>query len=122
MTEQILLQQQTADYARYVVDVASDKLASDIVLLDIREVSDFADFFIILTVESVRQMRALAEDLEQALESKNYPRHHREGTPTSGWMLLDFGDIIIHIFGPEERLFYDIESMWAEATEVVRIQ
>ena len=67
-------------------------------------------------------MRAVVEDLEHALESKGYPRHHREGTPISGWMLLDFGDIVIHIFGPEERQFYDLESMWAEAVEVVRLQ
>ena len=109
------------EYARYAADVASDKLASDIVMLDIGEVSDFADYFVIITVESTRQMRALVEDLEHALEEKGGVRHHREGTPESGWMLLDFGDVVIHIFGAEERQFYDLESAWAEATELVRI-
>ena len=107
MTEQTLLQQ-PADYARYIVDVASDKLAADIVLLDIREVSDFADFFVILTVESVRQMRAVVEDLEHALESKGYPRHHREGTPTSGWMLLESANNeVARFFAPDEIIDYE---------------
>ena len=109
------------EYARHAADVASDKLASDIVMLDIGEVSDFADYFVIITVESTRQMRALVEDLEHALEEKGGVRHHREGTPESGWMLLDFGDVVIHVFGAEERQFYDLESAWAEATELVRI-
>ena len=109
------------DYARYAADVASDKLASDIVMLDISEVSDFADYFVIISVESTRQMRALVEDLEHALEEKGGVRHHREGTPESGWMLLDFGDVVIHVFGAEERQFYDLESAWSEATELVRI-
>ncbi len=109
------------EYARYAADVASDKLASDIVMLDIGEVSDFADYFVIITVESTRQMRALVEDLEHALEEKGGVRHHREGTPESGWMLLDFGDVVIHVFGAEERQFYNLESAWAEATELVRI-
>ena len=109
------------EYARYAADVASDKLASDIVMLDIGEVSDFADYFVIISVESTRQMRALVEDLEHALEEKGGVRHHREGTPESGWMLLDFGDVVIHVFGAEERQFYNLESAWAEATELVRI-
>ena len=112
---------QPIDYARYAADVASDKLASDIVMLDISEISDFADYFVILSVESTRQMRAIVEDLEHALVEKGGIRHHREGTPESGWMLLDFGDVVIHVFGTEERQFYNLEAAWSEATELVRI-
>lgn len=112
---------QPLDYARYAADVASDKLASDIVVLDISGVSDFTDYFVIISVESTRQMRALVEDIEHALEEKGGVRHHREGAPESGWMLLDFGDVVIHIFGIEEREFYNLESVWTEATELVRI-
>ena len=119
MTQQTVLQ--PLDNARYAADVASDKLALDIVVLDISDVSDFADYFVILSVESTRQMRAIVEDLEHALEEKGCIRHHREGTPDSGWMLIDFGDVVIHIFGVDERQFYDLESAWAEATELVRI-
>ncbi len=119
MIEQTTLQ--PLDYARYAADVASDKLASNIVMLDISEVSDFADYFVIMSVDSTRQLRAVSEDIEHALENRGAVRHHREGTAESGWMLLDFGDVVIHIFGVHERAFYDLESAWAEGKELVRI-
>ena len=120
MTERVLLQ--AAEYARLAVDVASEKQASDIVMLDIREISDFADYFVNLTVESTRQMQALVEEIERALEDTGAQLHHHEGTPQSGWMLLDFGDVIVHLFGLEEREFYYIEGAWPKAVEVVRLQ
>lgn len=110
------------EYAHLAVDTASDKLASDIVMLDLQEVSDFADYFVIMTAESSRQMDALSQDLEHALERAGAVRHHREGNQNSGWMLLDFGDVIIHILGPEEREYYKLETAWSRAAEVVRIQ
>lgn len=119
MTEKIALQ--PLEYAHMAVDVASDGLASDILLLDIREVSDFSDYFIILTADSSRQLDHLAEEIEHALERAGGIRHHREGTPQTGWMLLDFGDVIIHLFGPEEREFYNLEGVWSDAGEVIRI-
>ena len=112
---------QPVDFARYAADEASDKLASDVVVLDIADVSDFADYFVIMSVESARQLRALAQDIEHALEAKGGARHHREGSPESGWMLLDFGDVVVHIFGSEERAFYNLEGAWAEGKELVRI-
>ena len=111
-----------AEFARLAVDVASDQLASDIVMLDIRNASDFADYFIILTAESSREMRNLAEQIERVVKENGATLHHREGTPGSGWMLLDVGDVIIHLFGPEEREFYDIEGAWSQTVEVVRLQ
>ena len=120
MEERVL--HQPAEFARLAIDVASEKQASDIVMLDIRGLSDFADYFVILTAESTRQMQALAEEIEMALDGKGATLHHREGTPKSGWMLLDFGDVIVHLFGPEEREYYHIEGAWPKAVEVVRIQ
>lgn len=111
-----------AEFARLAVDVASDQLASDIVMLDIRKASDFADYFIILTAESSREMRNLADQIERVAKENGATLHHREGTPGSGWMLLDVGDVIIHLFGPEEREFYDIEGAWSQTVEVVRLQ
>ena len=104
------------------MDVASDKLASDIVMLDLRGICDFSDYFVIMTAESARQMGALADDVEGALELAGIARHHREGTPEGGWMLLDFGDVIVHVFTPEKREFYLLEEAWSQATETVRIQ
>ena len=110
------------EQARRAVDVASDNQASDIVLLDIGEASSFADYFVILSADSTRQIDTLSEDLVDALERSGARLHHREGTPATGWVLLDFGDVIVHLFGREERDFYSLENVWERASELVRIQ
>ncbi len=108
--------------ARLAVDVASDKQASDIQMLDIRQVSSFADFFVVLTVDSARQMNAVVEHLEEALEGAGAERLRREGTSSSGWVVVDFGDLVVHLFGAEEREYYALADAWPGASEVVRIQ
>ena len=110
-----------ADLAQLVVEVASDKLAEDIVMLDLRQVASFADYFVIMSAESSRQIEALEEDITQALKDSKVRRFHREGKPSAGWVLLDFSDVIIHIFGPEEREYYDLERLWSRASQVVRV-
>ena len=112
----------SSEYAHLAVDVASEKLASEIVMLDIGSVSDFADYFVILTAESTRQIDNLTEEIEKALESVGAARHHKEGTAGGGWVLLDFGDVLIHIFGQDERQYYQIEEVWSKGVEVLRIQ
>ena len=109
------------EVAQFIVDVASDKLADDIVLLDLRGLASFADYFVIMSAESSRQIEALEEDLTQTLKESGVPRHRREGTPASGWVLLDFSDVIAHVFSPEEREFYDLERLWGRAPQVVRV-
>ena len=113
---------QPGEYAHLAVDVAADKQASDIALLDIRALRSFADYFVILSTDSARQLSALAEDIETALEERGAARHHREGTPQGGWVLLDFGDVVVHLFRTEVREFYDLEGAWSRAIEVVRFQ
>jgi ribosome-associated protein len=103
------------------VEVASEKLAEDIVMLDLRQVAPFADYFVIMTAESSRQIEALEEDIAEALEEAGTHLFHREGTSTSGWVLLDFSDVIVHIFGPEERDYYALERLWSQAQQVVRV-
>ena len=109
------------EVAQFIVDEAADKLAEDIVLLDLRGLAPFADYFVIMSAESSRQIEALEQDLTQSLKDAGVPRHRREGTPGSGWVLLDFSDVIIHIFSPEEREFYDLERLWGRAPQVVRV-
>ena len=104
-----------------VVEVASDKLAEDILMLDLREVAPFADYFVIMTAESTRQIEALEEDLTEALKDAEIRRYHREGTAASGWILLDFSDVVVHIMGPEEREFYQLERLWSRGAQVVRV-
>jgi ribosome-associated protein len=109
--------------ARRIVDLAADKLASDIVLLDIRAVSPIADYFVICTAGSERQTSAILRDLSDKLvEELGRKPLHTEGQADSGWVLLDYGDVILHIFSPAQRAFYDLEELWSAATPVVRMQ
>ena len=111
-----------AQDARLAVDLASEAIASDILLLDISNCSDFADYFVIMTASSVRQINSLSESIDKGLRNVGLTRHHKEGIAASGWVLLDFGDLIIHIFGSEQREHYNLESAWSQATEVTRLQ
>ena len=95
--------------------------ALDIVLLDLRALDIFADFFIIMSAESHRHMRALKENFLLEIKKANFPSHHVEGSAESGWILLDLGDIIVHIFTSTERDFYQLEQLWSDALEVVRV-
>jgi len=91
-------------------------------LLDIRQVASFADYFVIASAGTSRQMDAILNSVEQALKADRPTLIGREGEPKSGWVLLDYGDVILHLFAPEERAYYDLEGLWAAATPVVRIQ
>ena len=109
--------------ARRIVDLASNKLASDIVLLDIRGVSLIADYFVIATAGSERQASAILKDLsDKLLEEFGRKPLHTEGKPDSGWVLLDYGDVIVHVFSPTQRNFYNLEQLWSAATPIVRLQ
>ena len=113
---------EAVEVARRAVEAASDKQATDIVLLDMRKICSFADYFVICSGESERQIGAIFEEIGQALIKAGASPHHSEGTPDSGWVLMDFGDVIIHIFSRFERDYYQLEKLWNEAFPVVRIQ
>ncbi|MCL2150281.1 MAG: ribosome silencing factor [Dehalococcoidia bacterium] len=109
------------DKARRIVDIVSDKLAADIVLLDACGVCSFADYFVMASGESARQLQAIAEEVvHQLKQAGTYPLH-REGTAESGWILLDYGDVIVHIFSEAERQIYRLDEMWRESRLVLRI-
>ena len=107
--------------ARRIVDIASDKLATDIVLLDARGICSFADYFVMVSGDSVRQLKAVAEEITHQLKQEGVYPLHREGTADSGWLLLDYGDVIVHIFNDSERQAYNLDEMWHEARPVLRI-
>ncbi|MFH0847346.1 MAG: ribosome silencing factor [Chloroflexota bacterium] len=110
------------EVAHRAIEAASEKLASDILLLDTRGVCGFADYFVILTGESERQLDAIAEEIGHSLKGSGVYPLHIEGTPGSGWLLLDYNDVVIHIFSPEERQSYALDQLWANAPTVLRIQ
>lgn len=109
------------EIAKRIVETAADKQASDIVLLDTRSVCSFADYFVILTGESERQLEAIRQTIDEALKGEAVAVHHREGTTSSGWLLLDAGDIIVHIFAPYEREYYQLDSLWENAPIVLKV-
>lgn len=110
------------DVARKIVAIAEDKQADDILLLDTRGQCGFADFFVILTGDNERQVNAIYEEISHQLKKDGVYAHHIEGTPDSGWLLLDYNDIIVHIFSPAERGNYGLETLWSGAKQLVRIQ
>jgi ribosome-associated protein len=108
--------------ARRIVDQIADKRGDDILLLDIREVSILADYFIITSAASKRQTRAMVDGILQAIREDFDTRPWRvEGEPESGWILIDYGDVVVHLFAPEARDYYDLEGFWKDAQVVVRI-
>ncbi len=105
-----------------MVAAAGDKQANDIVLLDAREVCSFADYFVMCSGDSDRQLQAIYEEVEHVLKKEGILPRHCEGTVDSGWLLLDYGDVIVHIFAPFEREYYQLDELWSQASTVVRIQ
>jgi ribosome-associated protein len=112
---------ETIDLARKIVDIASDKQAVDIVLLDTQNVCSFADYFVICTGESTRQVQAIIDAVSEQLKKENVKPLHEEGTPDSGWVLLDYGAVIVHIFDTFQRDYYQLEKLWENAPTRVRV-
>jgi ribosome-associated protein len=92
--------------------------ARDLVVLDLRPVSDATDYFLIATGTSDTHVRALAERVMQAMEAAGSTPHHVEGLAGGRWVLLDFVDYVVHVFHPSQREFYQLERLWADATPV----
>ena len=91
-------------------------------LLDARGICSFADYFVMCNGESDRQIRAICDEVEQILKKEGVLPNHSEGTVDSGWLLLDFGDVIVHIFAPLQREYYQLDELWSRAIPIVRIQ
>ena len=110
------------ELARAALDEASANLGSDVVLLDTRNVSDFTDYFVIASGETERHIEMLADRIERKVREMGMRRNNREGSGSGGWLLIDFPGFIVHLFNRETREFYDLEGLWSEANEVVRLQ
>ncbi len=95
--------------------IASDGKGEDIVVLDVRKMSSFTDYFVILSGRSTRHVQALAESMENELRSKRINTSQAEGLSEGKWVLLDFNDVVVHIFYHEQRDFYDLEGLWHDA-------
>ncbi len=110
------------EVARKAVEAASAKKAIDIVLLDARRACTFADYFVICSGESSKQIAAIRDEVGHALKKEGVLPHHYEGEVDSGWLLLDFHDVTVHIFAPLEREYYQLDKLWSQTVPVVKIQ
>ncbi len=109
---------QSKEMARIAYDALSDKKGEDIKIIDITGVSVLADYFIIANGNSDSQVNALVDNVEEELHKAGYHLKQREGHANSSWILLDFGDIIVHVFDKENRLFYDLERIWKDGRDI----
>ena len=110
--------------ARRIVDLVEEKQATDIVLLDIHELTSLADYFVIATVDNERQARAIENDLLTNLKlEQNIRPLHMDGVQGDGigWAVLDYGDVIVHLFTEEMREYYDLEELWSKGNVVVKV-
>lgn len=104
--------------AKLAYKALEDKKAVDITVLSIHEISVLSDYFVIATGNNPNQIKTMAEEVSGVLHKEGFTLGHSEGYQSSTWILLDFGSIIVHIFNKEDRNFYNIERIWADATRL----
>jgi len=110
------------EIARRAVELASDKQAEDVVLLDTRQACSFTDYIVICSGESDRQLDAIQNEITKSLGRESVKLYRGEGDSESGWILMDYLDVVIHIFSKEMRNFYDLENVYEKAPRLLRIQ
>ena len=106
------------DVAIAAARAASDKQAGDIVVLDVHDIIVITDFFVICSAGTQRQIRTVIDAVESSLRGLGVKPLRREGEPEAGWWLLDYVDVVVHVFGDEERAYYDLERLWSDAPRV----
>ena len=120
MQKEVLLDSKTT--AHLIVDAAAEKKAANILMLDVRELTTLTDYFVICEGASERQINAINDGILEELKKKhNIYVYHKEGTPESGWILLDYGHVLVHIFSPERRAYYRLEELWQDAPTVMKM-
>lgn len=110
----------TADRVRGAVAAALDRKAQDLRVLHLGPVSDFTDYFLICTGTSERQVQAISEGIQESLAADGVRPLHVEGQRSGNWVLLDYGDLVAHVFQPEPRQFYGLERLWSDAADETR--
>lgn len=113
-----LSMEEIKDMARIAIAALEDKKAEDIRVIDISNVSVLADYFIIASGNNRNQLQALSDEVEERLGRQEYAPKQVEGYENANWILLDFGDIIVHLFDNENRIFYDLERIWRDGKQM----
>ena len=102
------------EYCKVAIAALEDRKAEDVKVIDIQEISPVADYFVIANGTNQNQIQAMRDACEEALYKAGLKDRHIEGNSNSTWILMDYGDIIVHIFSKEDRLFYDLERIWRD--------
>ena len=110
------------EIARAIVNTLEDKKGENIILLDIREVAIFADYFVICSGTSERMLSALADAVVEAMHNEYQLPARIEGQPQDGWLLVDLGDVIVHLMSPDRRNYYRLEELWSQGKILLRLQ
>lgn len=105
----------SSERARLAALVAEDKKAREIAVLEVRDVTPIADYFVVCSGQSTLQVRAIADAIIERMEGTGHPLRHIEGYEGGRWVLLDYGDVIVHVFLADERDYYGIERLWGDA-------
>lgn len=108
----------STEMANAAIEHLKNKKARDIRLLDIHQISTLSDYFIITTGTSTTQVQAMADELEEKMQLQGYKLYHKEGFRGGRWILLDFSNVVVHIFHNDEREFYNLERIWVDAKEI----
>ena len=98
------------------LQAVNDKKGIDVVVLDISAVATFADYFLVCSGDSVRQIQAIVDEVEQKMAAHGQRPSHVEGYTNAEWVLMDYGDLIVHVFSKRARAYYDLERLWRDAT------
>ncbi|MFL2653756.1 MAG: ribosome silencing factor [Dehalococcoidia bacterium] len=112
------------DFSQVVTDTAqimSDQLLSNVVILDVSKQSDFFSYFIIASGMTTQHLQSSTTEISKFLKTNSLKINHREGNSNSGWVLLDFPGLVIHLFLDDQREKYDLESLWSKSSEILRI-
>ena len=110
--------ERSGEFARIAIAALEEKKASEIRVIDISEVSVLADYFIIATGTNRNQVQAMADNVAEELYKAGYEAKQTEGYRSANWVLMDYGDIIVHVFDSENRLFYDLERIWRDGKDI----
>ena len=109
---------ESLDLTKIIKDALDDKKGVNIKVIDISEISILANYFIIAGGTNENQVKALADNVEEKMMEQKLTPKHIEGYDNSNWVVMDYGDVVVHIFNESDRLFYDLERIWSDAKEV----
>lgn len=109
---------QSKDMAKIAVAALEDKKGEDVRVIEIGDISVIADYLVIANGNNASQVQALADNVEESLERQGYKPKAIEGIRNASWILMDYGDVIVHVFSKEDRLFYDLERIWRDGKTI----